>query len=104
MEQKAPKPRELSLDTVLRIISCRTRWQILDALLTTEAMVPIDLAKALSLHVDNVSKHLVLMKRLGVIEQRIGRAYSVNPRYRVPGERALEFGAALIRLDRLSKR
>ena len=103
MDPKSAKPRELALDTVILILSDRTRWRILDTLLATEAMASVDLAKAIDIPVTNLAKHMAVLRRSGVVEQRIGRAYSIRPQYRsLADQRAIDFGGALIRLDRLA--
>lgn len=104
MESKSKKTSELPLKNVLVATSSLMRWRILNALFDTEGMTCSQLSKMLSLPVATTSKQLGVLKSCGVIEQRIGLAYSLRPQFKVPGERALEFGSVLIRLDRLDRK
>ena len=67
-----------------------TRWRIFDELIKGDALPAA-----------NISKHLATSLRLGVIERGYGTHYKIPARFLVPGQRALDLGAVLLRLDRL---
>ena len=45
------------------------------------------------------SKHCVVLHRCGILKRDYG-LYKINPAHLIPGERALDLGAVVIRLDR----
>jgi DNA-binding transcriptional ArsR family regulator len=92
----------LPFDRLLTAISERTRWRILRELIAGEALPVSELARRLGAPATNISKHAQLLQRCGVLERGYGMLYRIAPRFAVPGEPAtLDFGAALIRLDRM---
>ena len=80
-------------------ISDKTRWRILDELLKGEALPAIELGKRLKVPATNISKHCVVLHRCGILKRDYG-LYKINPAHLIPGERALDLGAVVIRLDR----
>lgn len=101
-EKRAPK-LEFTPENAAFLMSDITRWHILDALLDREAIATIDLAKVVGAPTSRVAKHLHILRDFKVVEQRFGRTFSLRPGFRVPGERAIDFGCLLIRLDRLKR-
>jgi DNA-binding IclR family transcriptional regulator len=58
-----------------------------------------ELAKRLKVPATNISKHCVVLHRCGILKRDYG-LYKINPAHLIPGERALDLGAVVIRLDR----
>ena len=106
MESKTTPTQKLvlPLKTALRLTSSLIRLRILDFLMKHEAIAFVDLSDQLGVPRANLSKHLQEMLRVGVLEQRYGRTYSLRPGFQVPGERVLDFGGVLIRLDWLDRK
>lgn len=49
----------------------------------------------------NISKHLAILVSFGLLQRTYGNLCSIPACYLVPSQRALDFGAVLLRLDRL---
>lgn len=79
------------------------RWRILSILFDEGPLPPIDIRKRLGLEQSIVSKQLTLMKRHGLLEQMAGRLYRIPARFVVPGQRALDFGSIVVRLEHTPK-
>ena len=63
--------------------------------------MPVDLiTRAVHGRFPNVSRHLVWLKSVGVLEHRMGRLYAIPDRFLVPGERVVDFGPIVLRFDR----
>ena len=89
----------IPLENILTGISDMTRWRIFDELLKGEPLPVQELAKRLGVPSTNISKHVNLLLRLGMLKRGYGSLYSIPACYLVPGQRALDFGAVLLRLD-----
>ena len=96
---KSANRPSLPLKILQRAVSDATRWRILDALMKKGPMTTELITKAVGASVANVSKHLVFMREVGILEHRMNRVYAIPDAFVVPGERALDFGAILIRFD-----
>ena len=94
------KKSALPLKVIQRAISDGTRWRIFEALLTRGPMPTEYIARAVGASVTNVSKHLVFLRQVGLLEHQMQRIYAIPEFLRVPGERSLDFGPILIRFDR----
>lgn len=95
---------ELSVASAIRAAGDETRWRILNALYDCEAMASVDLAKKVGVAATNLAKHMEVLRKIGVVEQRIGRAYSLKAQYKVQDERAIDIGSMVLRLDRIEKK
>jgi DNA-binding Lrp family transcriptional regulator len=91
----------IPLEPLLTAVSDLTRWRILDELLKGEALPVLELAKRLHVPATNISKHCTVLLRLGILRRGYGNLYSIPACFTVPGQRVLDFGAVLLRLDRL---
>jgi hypothetical protein len=60
-------------------------------------MTTMYVAKGVRASMQNTSKHLILLRDLGLIEQRMGRLYEIPQAFIVPGERALDYGPMVLR-------
>ena len=97
-----PKPRakaNIPLQSLLTAISNTIRWRIFDELLQHGGMTTIPLAERIGVEFSTLTKHMQLLKNLGLLEQGMGKIYSIPKRFLVPGERALDFGPVVLRLD-----
>ena len=90
---------QIPFDSLLTAISDKTRWRILDELFKGEALPAIEIGKRLKVPATNISKHCVVLHRCGILKRDYG-LYKIHPAHLIPGERALDLGAVVIRLDR----
>ena len=90
---------QIPFDSLLTAISDKTRWRILDELFKGEALPAIEIGKRLKVPATNISKHCVVLHRCGILKRDYG-LYKINPAHLIPGERALDLGAVVLRLDR----
>ena len=96
----APQPPKLSLASVTLLLSDPTRWQLLRELAKGEALPVGELARRLGRNRDAISKHLGVMRRVGVAAAGFGRLYSLVPAFRpAAGTAVLDFGHCTVRLD-----
>ena len=91
----------IPLEDIVRAVSDLTRWRILDELLKGEPLPISELAKRIGVPRVNISKHAACLFSVGLLRRGYGNLYSIPACYLVPGQRALDFGAVLLRLDRL---
>ncbi|MBI5684049.1 MAG: helix-turn-helix transcriptional regulator [Verrucomicrobia bacterium] len=91
----------IPLKIAIRAASDMTRWRMFDELLKGEPLPASELAKRIGVPRSNISKHLALLVAFGLLRRGYGNCYSIPACYLVPGQRALDFGAVLLRLDRL---
>src|SRR5688500_15257393 len=89
----------VSLKNLQRGIGDATRWQILDLLQQRGPMTTQFIAAAVGGSMQNVSKHLIFMRDAGMLEQRMGRLYAIPDAFLVEGERTVDFGPIILRLD-----
>lgn len=96
----APMP-DIPLESLQTAISDMTRWRILDELLKGEALPVGELANRLRVPPTNIGKHCAVLLSVGMLRRGYGQCFSIPTCFLVPGQRALDFGAVLLRLDRL---
>lgn len=73
------------------------RWRRLDELSKGEPLPVKELARRTGLTTYNASKHLVRMKRLGVVETKWGRLYALAPAFLPePGSRTVRLGVCAL--------
>ena len=97
----APPTPAIPLDDILTAISDLTRWRILDELLKGEPLPVKELSRRLGAPATNISKHCLLLYRSGIVQRGFGNLYKIHPSHLLPGQRALDLGAVVLRLDRL---
>ncbi|HUB87024.1 MAG TPA: metalloregulator ArsR/SmtB family transcription factor [Verrucomicrobiae bacterium] len=94
-------PPLIPLETFLAALANPVRWRILRALSAGEPLPVMEIARRVGRPDDTTSKHLVILKAAGLVKQGWGRLYRIEPAYQpVPGQPVLEFGHALLRLDK----
>ncbi|MEO5917449.1 MAG: hypothetical protein ABIS50_24690 [Luteolibacter sp.] len=59
----------------------------------------LKIARRISGKPTSVAKHCAVLRESGIIERGCGNPYKIRPHLIVPGQAALDLGAALIRLD-----
>ena len=101
MKAASNRPGQVKVSPKLlqKVLADGTRWRIFDVLhkngpLTTEYIV-----QAVKGTLDSVSKHLVFLREAGLLEHRMRRLYAIPEHFKVPGERALDFGWIVLRFD-----
>lgn len=94
------EPSKPSLAALALLLGDVTRWLLLRELAKGEALPIHELAKRLGRTREGISKHLAVMRRVGVAVQGFGRLYSLTPALRpAPGATVLDFGHCTLRLD-----
>jgi DNA-binding MarR family transcriptional regulator len=62
-----------------------------------------ELARRLRETPSSMSKHVAILRRSGIISHGTGsRDYRIPEAYQVPGERAVDLGWALVRLEKVA--
>jgi len=88
------------LNSLLTAVSDKTRWRVLDELQKHGPLPTSILAKNLNVDRPNLTHHLTFMKKAGLLEQVMGRIYRIPEKYLVQGQRAVDFGAVVLRFDK----
>jgi DNA-binding transcriptional ArsR family regulator len=89
-----PRP---PLEDLLPAIGSTTRWSILRELIK-EPLPVCELALRFRYTDSAMSKQLGVLFEAGIVRRGYGGLYSIQPQYLVPGEAAIDFGHALLRL------
>ncbi len=97
--QPPPPPPRLPLGGVLSAIASERRWQILRELLKGEALPVCEVARRLRATPAGISKHFAVLHASGIVRRTYGGHYILDPRFRVPGQNAIDVGHALLRFD-----
>ena len=92
----SPQP---SLTKVLPAIASERRWCILRELAKGEALPVCEIAHRLRATPGGISKHFAVLHASGIVRRTYGGNYDIDPRFRVPGQFAIEIGHALLRFD-----
>lgn len=93
---KSPRP---SLAKILPAIASERRWCILRELAKGESLPVCEVARRLRATPAGTSKHFAVLLASGIVRRSYGTHYSIDPRFVVPGERAIDIGHALLRFD-----
>jgi predicted transcriptional regulator len=90
-------PPRLSLEGVILVLSDRTRWALIEALASGEPRMVNELAAAIGKSEASVSKHLAILRQLG-LTQFTRRAHQLTEAFRPgPGETEIDFGYCVMR-------
>ena len=87
------------LDKLIAALAAPVRWGILGELTAGEPLMVKELAERLNCTPTLISKHIAVLRRLGLV--RVGRAgvYFIPPQFvRSTAERHVDFGHCLLRL------
>jgi DNA-binding transcriptional ArsR family regulator len=89
-----------NLDHLADALGHAARWRILKELSLGEPRMVKELAKVAGCSPDMASKHLAKLRKAGAVVQGRGRLYQI-PKHHLPapGERVVDFGHCLLRLD-----
>ena len=96
-----PVPSDLPLVALVKAIGDPVRWAILRELAAGEPLMVVEIAQTLKKSPTLVSKHLVWLRKAGAVVTGRAGLYTIPSRFRpVPGERVVDYGYCLLRLDR----
>jgi len=94
-----------SPDDIISALANPVRWSILRELARGEPLPVVELARRLGWLPANLSKHALILLRMGLVERGYGLLYRIPARFVVSGEPAtLDLGLVVLRLDRLDVR
>ena len=96
-----PEAKEISYATLGRVLGNTVRWRVLALLAKHEVLPRGELVTMLGEERSRLSKHLRIMVGSGVIEYWHRTLFRIPAHFRVPGENLLDFGCAVIRIDRV---
>ena len=91
--------KSLSADPTFRILKALaepTRYRIMNELLKSGPNTALPLAGKLGSDVKKVSRHMHILKRMGALEQWIGRVFRIPERFLVAGESVIDFGSVRV--------
>ena len=89
----------IEIGKLLSGIGSIVRWRILMALGKGEALPANVLAERARITPNAASKHLLLLRESGLLHRGYGRLYHIPKHFFTEDERALDFGAFVLRLD-----
>jgi len=92
-------PPRIDLEKVLSAVGSERRWFILRELAKGEALPVIEIARRLGATPAGTSKHFAVLFLSGIVRRTYGGLYEIDPRFRVPGQSAIDVGHAYLRFD-----
>jgi hypothetical protein len=96
----AAEPDFIKVRHLSRVLNGQARWRILRELAKGEALPVNVLARRAGCPAASASKHMLLMKKAGVVQVGYGRLYKLSPRFQPePGSTRLDLGHCIIKLD-----
>ena len=99
LSSPAPAPAPLKLEHVIYALNHITRWHILKELLSGEPRMVNELAAAVRKPANSVSKHVIALHNVGVVE-RTRHSYRLAPRFvSRTGRPEIDFGHCVVRFD-----
>jgi DNA-binding transcriptional ArsR family regulator len=99
-QNPTPVPPLPRLDLLASALGHPARWQILKELSHGEPRMVRELATVIRCSPDMTSKHLAKLRQAGAVVQGRGRLYQIPPQHlTAPGEKVVDFGHCLLRLD-----
>ena len=93
-----------ALDRLLTAVANSIRWRILNELYDGDSLPVKEIARRVGVPRVNTSKHLAELRRAGLIEHPYETSYRLVSHFAVPGQRALDLGPIVIRLDQLPQK
>jgi len=91
----------IPIDKAMGIVSSIPRWLILRELSMGEPLPITEIASRLRATPSGISKHCSILLDSGIVHRGYGGLYAIDPRFLVPGERSIDLGFVLIRLDQM---
>ena len=93
-------PPTLGLKDIALLLRHLGRWALLREMCRGEALPRSELARRTGQTLAVTSRHLGLMRRMGVVVVGYGSLHSLAPAYRpAPGTATIDFGHCVVRLD-----
>jgi len=92
----------LKFESAADVLASPIRWRMLAELAKGQPLPVVEMARRLHLPATNISKHAAVLRDCGVIQRGFGSDYRIAEKYLVPGERAIDLGVALLRLDHVA--
>jgi DNA-binding IclR family transcriptional regulator len=62
-----------------------------------------EIARRLRATSTSISKHCSVLLDSGIVHRGYGGLYAIDPRFLVPGERSIDLGFVVIRLDQMGQ-
>jgi hypothetical protein len=94
----------IPLNQLVTALSDKTRWRIFAELLKSEALPVVELSRRLGVPATNISKHVTLLRNFKLLDRGYGNLYRIPAHFLVPGENTVDFGQAVLRLDRVEQK
>jgi DNA-binding transcriptional ArsR family regulator len=90
----------LKLEGLVRVLGCADRWRILRELAKGQALPVQELGRRVGCSAAQASKHMTLLREVGLVAAGFGRLYSFTPAVRVLAEEKLiDLGHCLVRME-----
>ncbi len=91
MTAASPAPPDPA--TLARVLGAPGRWALLGELARDEALPVAELARRAGISREQTSKHMLMMRRLGLVVKGWGGLYALAPAFApAPGSRDVRFG------------
>ncbi len=98
--EAVPEPEFIKIRQLSRVLNGQARWRILRELAKGEALPVKVLAAVAGCPPASASKHMLLLKKAGVVQSGYGRLYKLTPRFQPePGGTRLDLGHCVLKLD-----
>ena len=91
----------MPIDKAMSIVSSIPRWLILRELSMGEPLPVTEIARRVRSTSTAISKHCSILLDSGIVYRSYGGLYNIDPRFLVPGERSIDLGFVLLRLDQM---
>jgi DNA-binding transcriptional ArsR family regulator len=91
----------MPIDKAMSIVSSIPRWLILRELSMGEPLPVTEIARRVRSTSTAISKHCSILLDSGIVYRGYGGLYNIDPRFLVPGERSIDLGFVLLRLDQM---
>ena len=98
--QPVPTQPRPDIQAVIYAAGTLTRWQIMSELSLGEQLAVFEIAERIGSSANLVTQHLAGMRQSGLVVKRRSRLYEIPKQYLpVPGQRIVDYGHCLLRLD-----
>lgn len=92
--------QDFDRDQTLMLFGEPTRWRMVGELAKGEALPVQELAQRLRCKPANISKHLAVLRKHGIVLPHYGTCYRLAPAFMPkPGENVLDLGHCTMKLD-----
>ena len=98
--QPVSTPPRPALEAVISAVGAYTRWQIMSELSLGEPLAVFEIGERIGSSPNLVTQRLAGMRESGLVVKRRSGLYEIPKQYLpVPGQRIVDFGHCLLRLD-----